>query len=29
MRRPLAGLGRLADLDAVVEQERLRGTSAP
>ena len=29
MRRPLAGLGRLRDLDAVVEQEALRGTAAP
>ncbi|WP_309229430.1 MULTISPECIES: cryptochrome/photolyase family protein [unclassified Blastococcus] len=29
MRRPLQGLDRLADLPAVVEQERLRGTEAP
>ncbi|WP_249522991.1 cryptochrome/photolyase family protein [Modestobacter marinus] len=29
MRQPLAGLGRLKDLDAVVEQERLRGTDSP
>lgn len=29
MRRPLQGLGRLADLPAVVEQERLRGTDPP
>ncbi len=29
MRRPLQGLDRLADLPAVVEQERLRGTRAP
>jgi deoxyribodipyrimidine photolyase-related protein len=29
MRRPLQGLDRLADLPAVVEQERLRGTGAP
>lgn len=29
MRRPLQGLDRLADLPAVVEQERLRGTAAP
>jgi deoxyribodipyrimidine photolyase-related protein len=29
MRRPLQGLDRLADLDAVVEQERLRGTDPP
>jgi hypothetical protein len=29
MRQPLAGLSRLRDLDAVVEQEALRGTAAP
>ena len=29
MRRPLQGLDRLADLPAVVEQERLRGTQPP
>lgn len=29
MRRPLQGLDRLADLPAVVEQERLRGTEPP
>jgi deoxyribodipyrimidine photolyase-related protein len=29
MRRPLQGLDRLADLDAVVEQERERGTTPP
>jgi deoxyribodipyrimidine photolyase-related protein len=29
MAQPLAGLRRLADVDAVVEQERLRGTAAP
>ncbi len=29
MRRPLQGLDRLADLPAVLEQERLRGTEAP
>ncbi|WP_369132584.1 cryptochrome/photolyase family protein [Modestobacter sp. I12A-02662] len=29
MRQPLAGLGRLRDLDAVVEQEALRGTDPP
>ncbi|MGY2083976.1 cryptochrome/photolyase family protein [Blastococcus sp. SYSU DS0539] len=29
MRRPLQGLDRLADLPAVVEQERLRGTDLP
>ncbi|WP_243737474.1 cryptochrome/photolyase family protein [Blastococcus xanthinilyticus] len=29
MRRPLQGLDRLADLEAVVEQERLRGTTPP
>jgi deoxyribodipyrimidine photolyase-related protein len=29
MRRPMQGLGRLSDLDAVVEQERARGSRAP
>lgn len=29
MRQPLNGLGRLADLELVVEQEQLRGTQAP
>ncbi len=29
MRQPLAGLGRLTDLELVVEQEQLRGTQAP
>ena len=29
MRQPLAGLGRLKDLEIVVEQEQLRGTQAP
>ena len=29
MAQPLAGLGRLADLDAVIVQERGRGTAAP
>ena len=29
MRRPLQGLDRLADLEAVVEQEQHRGTSPP
>jgi deoxyribodipyrimidine photolyase-related protein len=29
MRRPLQGLDRLADLEAVVEQERHRGTEPP
>ena len=29
MSRPLAGLGRLADVDEVVEQQRRLGTSAP
>jgi deoxyribodipyrimidine photolyase-related protein len=29
MRRPLQGLDRLADLPAVVEQERRRGTDPP
>jgi deoxyribodipyrimidine photolyase-related protein len=29
MRRPIQGLHRLADLDALVEQERARGSRAP
>jgi deoxyribodipyrimidine photolyase-related protein len=29
MRQPLRGLDRLADLDAVVEQEQARGSAAP
>jgi deoxyribodipyrimidine photolyase-related protein len=29
MRQPLTGLGRLRDLDAVVEQEKARGSKAP
>lgn len=29
MAQPLAGLARLADLEAVVDQERMRGTAAP
>jgi len=29
MRQPLAGLGRLRDLDALVEQEAARGSRAP
>ena len=29
MRRPLPGLDRLADLDALVEQEKARGSRAP
>ena len=29
MRQPINGLGRLRDLDAVVEQERDRGTEPP
>jgi deoxyribodipyrimidine photolyase-related protein len=29
MRRPLQGLHRLTDLDALVEQEQARGSRAP
>jgi deoxyribodipyrimidine photolyase-related protein len=29
MRRPMQGLDRLSDLDALVEQERARGSQAP
>jgi deoxyribodipyrimidine photolyase-related protein len=29
MRQPLHGLGRLSDLDALVEQEKARGSRAP
>jgi deoxyribodipyrimidine photolyase-related protein len=29
MRQPLRGLGRLDDLDALLEQEKARGSRAP